>query len=231
MQTNLWRKLSVCVLLLLGSESALGQVVQQNRTLVVNGHSEDATVLQVNGRTYIDFETLARIANGSVGFQGNQVILTLPANGASPPPSPAGSEAGAHTSLSREFTRAAIEEITLLREWASPLANAIQNGFPVTESWVAGYRERAASGHRLAATAVSTDADRNAFQLLSNEFDAVEQWSHKLVESRTSMGAANYALSAGALKDDPLSQKIVACAHFLAPMLTSGSFQDNPSCH
>jgi len=45
------------------------------------------------------------------------------------------------------------------------------------------------------------------------------------------MNAAQYAMSPSALRDDPLSQKIVACGWFLAPMLASGNIQDDPSCH
>ena len=79
--------------------------------------------------------------------------------------------------------------------------------------------------------AATTDADRHALQLLTNEFDAVRQWSDKLVEARKSMNTGQYAMSASALRDDPLSQKIVACGRFLAPMLASGNIQDDPSCH
>ena len=118
-----------------------------------------------------------------------------------------------------------------MREWASPLAYAIQNGYPITEQWVAGYRESAANGVRMATVAASTSDDRNALQLLSNEFESVREWSNKLVEARKSLNTANYSMSESALRDDPLSQKIVTCGHFLASMLGSGSYQDNPSCH
>jgi hypothetical protein len=59
----------------------------------------------------------------------------------------------------------------------------------------------------------------------------VQAWSNKLLEERKSMNAAKYALSPDALKNDPLSQKIVSCAHFLGQMLISGNFQDDHSCH
>jgi hypothetical protein len=45
------------------------------------------------------------------------------------------------------------------------------------------------------------------------------------------MNAAKYALSPSELHNDPLSQKIVSCGHFLGQMLASGDFQDDPSCH
>jgi hypothetical protein len=213
------------------------QGTQQERTLVINGQGGDAAVVQINGRTYVDLESPVRIGNGSLGFQGNQVIVTLPASAAPVAVSePQHSFTGA---LSREFMKAAIEEIALLREWASPLANAIQNGYPVTENWVAGYREKAANGLRVASMSVSSEGDQNGIQLPTdqngiqlptNEFEAVREWSSRLVNARKSMDTAKYALSANALQNDPLSQKILTCARFLSPMLESGSFQDDPSC-
>lgn len=186
-------------------------------------------VVQVNGRTYVDVETLTRIAHGSLIFQGNRILLDLPATQVE---GTAESNAEQNQSrFSQAFAKGAIEEITLLREWASPLANAIQNGYPITETWVSGYQQNAESGLRAVSASVSTEADRNALQLLTNEFDTVRQWSSSLVEARKSMSAANYALSKDALQNDPLSRKIIACAHFLGPMLASGTFQDDASCH
>jgi hypothetical protein len=229
MREKLWVT-SLLLFAFLFARNALAQVQEQSRTLVINGQAGEATVVQLNGRTYVEMETLARIANGSLGFQGNQIVLTLPASGSSLAAAP-GPIAANDSAFSREFLRAAIEEMALMREWASALANALQNGYPVTESWISAFRERAAQGLRLASVAASTDADRNAQQLLSNEFEAVRKWSNHLVEARKSLSAANYAMSASALGDDPLSQKIIACGHFLAPMLAGGNFQDDSSCH
>lgn len=205
------------------------QVRQDNRNVVVNGKSGNMIVVHVDGRTYVDVQTLTRIAHGSVMFQGNQILLNLPAaQGEGAPES--GSEQN-QTQFSQAFAKAAIEEITLIREWASPLANAIQNGYPVTETWVSGYQQQAESGLRAVSASASTEADRNALQLLTNEFDAVREWSLNLVQARKSMSAANYALSKDALQNDPLSRKIIACAHFLGSMLANGTFQDDASCH
>lgn len=219
------------LLLLLESGIPFAQAKQQASTLVLNGQPGQAAVVQIDGRAYVDLEGLARIANGSLSFRANRIVLTLPPSALSPPvavPPPNQMDTSA---LSRDFMRAGIEEIALMREWASPLAYAIQNGYPVTEQWVTGYREQAAHGLRLASVAASSEADRNALQLLTNEFDAVRQWSNKLMEARNSMNAAQYAMSSSALRDDPLSQKIITCGRFLASMLGSSSFQDDPSCH
>jgi hypothetical protein len=228
MRSNSYMTLTVHLLLSMAAATQ-AQVQQQSRTLVVNGQTGEATVVQLDGRTYIDMESLVRIAKGSVSFRGNQIALTLPSDNASAnTPTPNGAES---PGLSREFTTAAIEEMALMREWASTLANAIQNGYPVTETWVAAFRERAAQGLRLTSVSASTNGDRAGLQLLTHEFEAVRKWSNKLVEARKSMNAANYAISPGALQDDPLSQKIITCGRFLGPMLASGNFQDDPSCH
>ena len=221
----------MCLVLVSVSGATLAQVNHQRRTLVINGQAGQAEVVKINGRLYVDLDAVARITNGSLRFEASRIVLDLPISRVSspatvPPPSPVDD-----SGLSRDFMKAGIEAIAGMREWASTLAYAIQNGYQVTESWVATYREQASHNVNLASVAAKTEADRNALQLLNNELEAVRQWSNKLVEARKSMDTAKYALSANALRDEPLSQKIIACGHFLAPMLGSGSFQDDASCH
>src|SRR5436190_11869086 len=114
------------------------QVQQQHKAVTINGQSGDAAIVSVNGREYIDVQALVRITNGSIGFQNGATTLTLPTSDGGQT-----SASADRNRLSRDFMKAGIEEITVLREWASPLATAIQNGFPVTESWVSEYREKA----------------------------------------------------------------------------------------
>ena len=111
------------------------------------------------------------------------------------------------------------------------MAYAIQNNYQITEDWASGYREQAASNLRLASSAASTDGDHSALRLLTTEFESVRTWSDQLVAAKRSMDTAKYALSPGALRNEPLSQKIVSCGRFLASMLGSSTFQDDPSCH
>jgi hypothetical protein len=201
-------------------------------TIVVNGRSGPADVVVIDNREYIDVRSLAGIAQGSVEFQGSRIIFTIPVPESSGNTSPKEEpEQKSNSDLSQQFVKAGIEEIALMREWASPLAYAIQNGYPITQQAESQYKAQAASGLRLAQAAAKTDADRSAFQLLSNEFAALEHWSSKLIEARKSMDTAKYAMSDTALRDDPLSQKIIACGHFLGSMLGSGTFQDDASCH
>ncbi len=212
------------------SGATFAQVNHQSRTMVINGQAGQVEIVKIDGRSYVDLEALARITNGSLWFKGNSIGLDLPVSVSGPAVDPPPSSVD-NSGLSREFMKAGIEAIAGMREWASTLAYATQNGYNVTESWVATYREQASHNVSLASVAVATEADRNALQLLNNEFEAVREWSNKLVEARKSMNAAKYALSANALRDEPLSQKIIACGRFLAPMFGSGSFQDDASCH
>jgi hypothetical protein len=212
------------------SGSAFGQTKQQ-QNVVVNGQSGQAEVINQNGRLFVDMLALASIGRGSVSFSAAGIVLTLPAaaSGAqtpAAPPAPVNSSA-----LSREFMKAGIEEIASLREWATTLGSAIRGGYGVTDAWVNGYRDQASQSLQLADAAASSDGDRNAAQVLHSAFDLVQQWSDKMVAAKKSMDTAKYTTSPNALREDPLSQRIIACGHFLTQMLGSATFQDDASCH
>jgi hypothetical protein len=211
-------------------EMAASQAVEQKRTLVVNGQSGQVAVLQMNGRSFVDLEALTQIANGTLGFRGEQIVLTLPAAAASAPAKAPSASQQSNSAFSKEFMSAGIETMSVIREWRSALANAIQNGYPVSANWVESYRGRAAQSLRLASVAASTDADQQALQLLTNELDNMQRWSDKILKARKDMDAAKY-MSPDALDNDPLFQKILNCAHSLAAMSASGQFQDDGSCH
>jgi hypothetical protein len=227
-------RVGVILISLLGlPKMALPQAAQQSGTLIVKGHSGHTPVIQINGASYVDIEALARLVNGSLGFQGNQITLTLPgASSAStsaastsataPPPSET-----TNTGFSKDFLKAGIEEMSLIREWRSAMTSAVKNGYPLTDAFVANYRNQAATSLRLVSVAVSTDADRNAFPLLSNEFDKMQKLSNKILAARKDM---NY-ISPDALQNDPLDQQILACARSLAAMAAANQFQDDGSCY
>ena len=224
----------VLTMLLVVPVLALSQAAQQNRILIVNGQLGQVTVVQMNGRSYVDLETLARVANGSLSFSGNQITLTLPTSANGPPAAPASTSATSPTSapapanpgFSKAFLKAGIEAMSLVREWHSALANAIQNGFPLAESWLSGYRIQAQAGLRLASVAASTDSDQSAAQLLNSEFENMKTLSSNYVAARQSL---DY-IAPDALANDALNQKIVNCGHSLAAMAASGQFVDDGSC-
>ncbi len=233
MRPTCWTLLLISGLFPLSTFGAHAQNDQHSRILVIDGQAGQASVIEKNGRAYVDVEALTQITHGSLSFKADRIVLTLPtptlsASIAEPPAEPGNPPIAG---LSRNFMRAGIEEIATMREWANTLAYAIQNGYPISEDWTANSREQAAHDLRLAAVAVSTESDRNALQLLTKEFEAVRNWSNKLLQERKAMDTAKYAISHNALRDDAASQKIIACGHFLATMLGSGSFTDDPSCH
>jgi hypothetical protein len=214
------------VIFLIVPTLALSQAAQESRTLTVNGQPGQVTVVQMNGHSYVDLEALARVANGSLSFNGNQIMLTLPATTATPLAADLSASPTANTGLSKGFLKAGIEAMAMVREWHSALANAIQNGFPIAENWLGGYRNQAATALRLASVATSTDSDQSAYRLLSNEFNNMKALSNQYVARRQSL---TY-IAPNALENDPLNQKIVNCGHSLAAMAANGQFVDDGSC-
>jgi hypothetical protein len=199
------------------------QGVEDSRTLVIEGQAGQAPVVRLRGKSYVELEALARLTRGSLSFNGNQVTLTLPGSGANT----ATTIAGEKSEFSKEFLRAGIEEMGMIREWRIALTNAVQNGFPIGDDWIAIYRGPALTNLRLTSVAASTDADRSAYQLLSNEYDNMKKLSDRFVAAHT---AQNYTPT-DALKSDPLDQQILSCARSLAAMAASGQFVDDGSCH
>ncbi len=51
-------------------------IAQQNLTLVVAGQPGQIPIVQINGKSYVDIDALARLTNSSLRIKGNQVILT-----------------------------------------------------------------------------------------------------------------------------------------------------------
>ena len=205
----------------------LSQTAQPSATLLVSGQPGQAPVLQINGRSYVDAEALARLINASLSFKGNQITLTLPASASTAPDAADQASQPANPGFSKEFMKAGIEEMSVIREWRSALVNAVQNGYAVTDTFVAGYQGQATTNLRLASVAISTDSDQSAFQLLSNELDNMQKLSHKILKARKNM---NY-VPTDALKGDPLDQKILNCARSLASMAASAQFVDDGSCN
>jgi hypothetical protein len=200
----------------------LSQGVEDSRTLVIEGQAGQAPVMRLRGKSYVELEALARLSHGSLSFNGNQVTLTLPGSAANT----ATTATGEKSDFSKEFLRAGIEEMTMVREWRIVLTNAVQNGIPIGDDWMAIYREPALRNLRLAAVAASTDPDRSAYQLLSNEFDNMKKLSDRFVAAHT----AQTYMPPDSLKGDPLDQQILNCARSLAAMAAGGKFVDDGAC-
>src|SRR5258705_4192758 len=52
----------------------------KNKILVVNGKSAGPAVRQIDGRSYVDIETLAQVTNGVFTLQRHPILLTIPAS-------------------------------------------------------------------------------------------------------------------------------------------------------
>jgi hypothetical protein len=158
--------------------------------------------------------------NGSISFAGNQITLTLSASAqaTTPPVNPG---------FSKAFVRAAIEQMSTIREWRSVMGDIIQHSYPFSAVSFTGYSAEAAKNLSLASLAASTPSDRSAFQLLSNELDNMQTLTNTVLQNQQSMTymPPNY------LDNNSLNQKIVSCAHSLASMAASNQFVDDGSCH
>jgi len=202
------------------------QTSQQNGTLIISGHAGQVPVTHINGQSYVAVDALARLINGSIGYQGSQITLTLPATlGAESTAPPANRPA--NSGFSKDFLRAGIETMSDIREWRSALLNIVENGYPVFPDSMVHYSTQAATDLRLTSVAATTDSDHNALRLLSKEFDHMQELSNKILTMRKNL---TY-IAPDTLKNDSLDQKIITCAHALAAMAASNEFQDDGSCH
>ena len=192
-----------------------------NTVLVIDGYSGEAPVADLNGKPFVDVHALAQITNGSVTREPHRIVLSLHG--------PTAGDAHNRDDFSQPFMRAGIESVATMREWASALVVAMENGYPVGES-INPYRARAADAVRLASAAASTEADRSGAELLNREFSGVESWSSKLVNARNSLSGANYAMSDDAIRGDSQFQNLVKCGQSLGAMFASGKFHDDGSC-
>jgi hypothetical protein len=211
--------------LLIASGLGFSQADQQGGTLTVSGHSGQAPVTQINGRSYVAIDALARLLNGSLGYQGNHITLTMPSDGSRAGGPPTGQPA--NSGFSKDFLNAAIETMSDVREWRSALLNDVQNGSPVTETWMANYHAEAVKNLRLTSVAATTDSDHNALRLLSKELDHMQELGNKVLAARKNRSY----ITADIVQKDPLDQKILNCARSLAAMVASGEFQDNGVCN
>ena len=209
---------------------AMAQSQREREALSVQGYQGQANVIRYQGHVFVDAQELAQITNGSLSFEKNRIILTLPG------PDGSLSSGDPHTSgFSRPFIKAAIEAMASIREWGGILMVTVQDGYPVGNTMagntIVAYQDRAADNVALASAAASTASDSRGLELLQNEFNNVQVWSDRFVKARKSMSAANLTVSEGALNNDEDAQKILRCGQFLAQMFASGTFQDDAVCH
>lgn len=226
--SSAWWRFAFAFLILLGV--AVSQSSHKTRTLVINGHRGDAIIYQIDGKSFVDLETLVRVANGSMSFQNEQIVLTLPTASEGTPSAPDNLHA-ASPGLSPDFMREAVQTLATMKDWTNTLAYAASKGVPGDGSRLVVFHDRAGEALRLSKVAASSSADQSALLLLTNEFNSVSTWNDKLIHERKSMDTGKYSMSENALSTDQNYQKIIACGKFLGIMIPSGQFQDDYSCH
>jgi hypothetical protein len=194
-----------------------------NRKLIVNGRTTGATILQVGEHSYLDIETLAQITNGSVTFEPNQIVLTIPnanPDGISPQPA---------ERLSKDFASAAIAALAEIKEWKGALGAMATFGLAFDETWAHTYHNRVEASLAQASVAASTNSDHNALQLLSTQFANLAKWEGEVLAERRALNGAR-TVDPNAVQNDPVLAKFSNCGKFLSAMLGSGVFADNSSC-
>jgi len=209
---------------------ASAQTQRPALTLSIQGYAAEAPVVQLQGRALVDVQDLARLTNGSLTFEKDRIILTMPHSDDS---KPAGDNTG-KARFSPAFTRAGIEATASIREWGGMLMISVQNGYPVGNTMagntIMAYEGRAADTVALASSAASNDSDSRGLELLKNEFNNVQAWAAGYIKARNSLRAANLSISESALEKDEEIQKLVHCGQFLGQMFASGTFRDDAAC-
>lgn len=219
--------------LLMPAADDSAQTPPKASTFTIAGRAGEAQLLQINGKSYVDIEALARLTKGTLSFKTNETILTLPTavavvQAATPHAAEAQASApNAKAGLSAAFARAAIEEISLIREWRSAVVRAVQKNTPVTEDSLSAQRRLADKNLELASAAVSTDDDRSAYPLLATELINMKKLSDLYLAMVTQV---NF-ISTDTFHSSPLEDQILTCAQGFASMTEKREFQDQPACH
>jgi hypothetical protein len=198
------------------------QTPQKATTFTITGHAGEAQILQINGKSYVEIESLARLTQGTLSFKAHQTTLTLPSSNSAGQASAPHAKAG----FSTAFVQAGIEEMGVIREWRIAIVNAVQKNTPVSEEWVSTHHRLADKTLSLASAAASTDDDRNAFPLLTAEFNNMQKLSELYLSLRKQasfISPDNFDIS--------LEEQILSCARGFVSMTENHEFQDQASCH
>jgi hypothetical protein len=196
-------------------------VAQETSSFLIEGPQGQTKVIQVQGKNYVEVDEFARITGGSLRFLGNQIILSLPGSDtpAQAAPQPA-------AGLSKPFLTAGIETMREILEWHAALKNAIERGYPLSDTWFGNYRRQIRSSLAQTQAAVSTDLDQKAFPLLTNELNTMNALTDKYLK----IAVSRDYIAPNSLNSDPLDQKLLTCWQSLASMASSNQFVDEGSC-
>jgi hypothetical protein len=203
--------------------NGLAQTPQKSSTLAVSGHSGEARLLRVNGKSYIDIEELARLTQGTLSFKSNQTTLTLPSSSRDVP----ALAPHANIGFSRAFIQASIEEVSVIREWRIAIVNAVGANSPVPVEWMSAQQRQAEKNLALASAAAATDSDRGTYTMLSAELNHMQTLSEHYLAIRKQ----DAFISPDSFNSSSLEDQILSCARGIISMTESHEFQDQPACH
>jgi hypothetical protein len=207
--------------------SAAGLLLAQGapaRILVVNGKTMPTTVVQINGHSYVDIETVGQIANATITVEADRIILTARDSGST------ASSSAPPEGLSKDFARAGIAELAEMREWRGAVGAVLTYNVPFVGTWPQDYHDHVEASLSQVAITATTDSDRDALQLLRNEFSNLDSWTSGVIATRQALNATE-TVRPDVAQNDPALIKIANCSSFLSTMLVSGVFADNPNCH
>ena len=217
MKTRRWMLLTALAPSLTLAAALWAQVAPARRALVVNGSRVDGAVVQIDGRPYVDVETVARLMNAEVSFAPGRVILNAPAA----------------PGLSKDFARAAISQLAVMAEWKAAIASTLRYGIAAGTwlgPWLHDHRARAEESLGQTALAAKTESDRKALQLLQNELNYLAEWDSQ-AQAAVHHLDGEQAVNPAAAQNDPQLAKITECGTFLTSMLVGGEFADSTACH
>ena len=198
-------------------------VAEETSSLLMDGPQGQARVIRLQGKNYVEVDELARITGGSLRFVGNQIILTL---SGSSDTSTRAEQSPPTDGLSKPFLTAGIETMREILEWHAALKNGIERGYPLSDTWFGNYRRQTQSSLKQTEAAESTDLDRKALPLLTNEFNTMNALTDKYLKTTVSR---DY-LAPDSLNSDPLDQKLLTCWQSLASMASANQLVDDGSC-
>ncbi len=199
------------------------QTPPKGSTLTIAGHQGEAQLIQVNGKSYIDIEALARLTRGTLSFKANQTVLMLPSFGmrgaGARDPCNCGSLKSFHPGGNRGDQR------------HPRMADCDRQRGPEKQPRVGRLDIRTArladKNLALASAAASTDDDRSAYPLLSTELNNMQNLSELYLAFRQQ---ATF-ISPDTFHSSPLEDQILNCARGFVSMTESHEFQDQPACH
>ncbi|HEY5055199.1 MAG TPA: hypothetical protein VII58_03515 [Acidobacteriaceae bacterium] len=210
-----------------GVNAASAQVQRQAGTLVIAGQPEQTPLVRIDGRSYVDLESLARMTHGTLRFDGTRTILTLPGalSGSSLSPSPGAGNPP--PGLTQSFLNAQIAALAQVREWHAALVTAVNNNIPVTDALLGPIRRQGDAKLQLALAAATSAPDHQAAALLRNEFANIQQMTDQFLQ----MSAQATHISPDVFTNNALDAKIMGCQNALAQLAGTKQFQDDAQCH